>query len=236
MVMTSNLSAETREFVGKGKSRSLRREGKIPAIIYGNKLEPIAISISERDLNAELRKEGFYNRLCDLELGKEKIRVLPQEIALHPVSDKTTHIDFLRVSENTKVTIEVPVKFENEEECPGIKKGGILNIVRYNIEVSCPASNIPEFFIIDLTGLELGDSIHFSSIQNIEDGVAPTITDRDFTIASVVAPAALTSEEEETEAEEGEEGEGEGEGEETTAEGETPTEEKSTEKSDKKER
>jgi len=236
MVITSNLSAETRESVGKGKSRSLRREGKIPAIIYGNKLEPIAISISERDLNAELRKEGFYNRLCDLELGKEKIRVLPQEIALHPVSDKTTHIDFLRVSENTKVTIEVPVKFENEEECPGIKKGGILNIVRYNIEVSCPASNIPEFFVIDLTGLELGDSIHFSSIQNIEDGVAPTITDRDFTIASVVAPAALTSEEEETEAEEGEEGEGEGEGEETTAEGETPTEEKSTEKSDKKER
>jgi len=236
MVITSNLSAETRESVGKGKSRSLRREGKIPAIIYGNKLEPIAISISERDLNAELRKEGFYNRLCDLELGKEKIRVLPQEIALHPVSDKTTHIDFLRVSENTKVTIEVPVKFENEEECPGIKKGGILNIVRYNIEVSCPASNIPEFFIIDLTGLELGDSIHFSSIQNVADGVAPTITDRDFTIASVVAPAALTSEEEEAEAEEGvEEGEVE-EGEETTAEGETPTEEKSSEKGDKKEK
>ena len=106
------------------------------------------------------------------------------------------HIDFLRVSDNTKVTIEVPVKFENEEECPGIKKGGILNIVSYKIEVSCPASNIPELFIIDLTGLELGDSIRFSDIKNISDGVAPTITDRDFIIASVVAPAALTSEEE----------------------------------------
>lgn len=231
MVMTSNLSAETRESVGKGNSRSLRREGKIPAVIYGNKIEPITISIRERDLNAELRKEGFFNRLCDLELGKEKIRVLPQEIALHPVSDKTTHIDFLRVSKNTKVTIEVPVKFENEEECPGIKKGGILNIVRYNVEVSCPASSIPESFIIDLTGLELGDSIHFSSIKNVGEGVAPTITDRDFTIASVVAPAALTSEEEETEAEEGEGVEGE----EATTDGETSSDDNTSEEGDKKE-
>jgi large subunit ribosomal protein L25 len=230
MVMTSNLSAETRESVGKGKSRTLRREGKIPAIIYGNKLEPIAISINIRDLNTELRKEGFFNRLCDLEVGKEKIRVLPQDIALHPVTDKAEHIDFLRVSENTKVTIEIPVKFENEEECPGMKKGGILNIVRYNIEVSCPASNIPELFIIDLTGLELGDSIRFSNIQDISDGVTPTITDRDFIIASVVAPAALTSEEEEEESGETEEGD-----EETLAEDTAANEEKPSEDKDKKE-
>lgn len=230
MVMTSNLSAETRESVGKGKSRTLRREGKIPAIIYGNKLEPIAISINIRDLNTELRKEGFFNRLCDLEVGKEKIRVLPQDIALHPVTDKAEHIDFLRVSKNTKVTIEVPVKFENEEECPGMKKGGILNIVRYNIEVSCPASNIPELFIIDLTGLELGDSIRFSNIQDISDEVTPTITDRDFIIASVVAPAALTSEEEEEESGETEEGD-----EETLAEDTAAKEEKPSEDKDKKE-
>ena len=206
MVMKTNLSAETRESVGKGNSRALRREGRIPAIIYGNKLEPLSVSLSERDLNTELRKEGFFNKLCDLEVGKDKILVLPQAIALHPVTDRAEHLDFLRVSDNTKVTIETPVKFENEEECPGIKKGGILNIVRYSVEVSCPASNIPELFVVDLTGLELGDSIRFSNIKDVAEGVVPTITDRDFIIASVVAPAALVSEGEDT-VEEGEEGE-----------------------------
>ena len=209
MVMTSNLSAEKRESVGKGNSRSLRREGRIPAIVYGNKLEPLSISLSEKDLNTELRKEGFFNKLCDLKVGKDKILVLPQSIALHPVTDRAEHLDFLRVSDNTKVTVETPVKFENEEECPGIKKGGILNIVRYSIEVSCPASNIPELFVVDLTGLELGDSIRFSNIKDVAEGVVPTIADRDFIIASVVAPAALVSEGEDTteEGEEGEEGE-----------------------------
>mgnify|MGYP003968450917 FL=1 len=223
MVMTSNLSAETRASVGKGNSRSLRREGRIPAIVYGNKLEPLAISLSEKDLNTELRKEGFFNKLCDLELGKEKILVLPQSIALHPVTDRAEHIDFLRVSDTTKVTIEIPVKFENEEECPGIKKGGILNVVRFGIEVSCPASNIPELFIVDLTGLELGDSIRFSNIKDVAEGVIPTITDRDFIIASVVAPAALVSEEVENE-----------EDEETTDE-ENASEEKPAEDNEKKE-
>jgi large subunit ribosomal protein L25 len=206
MVMKTNLSAETRKSVGKGNSRALRREGRIPAVVYGNKLEPLSISLSERDLNTELRKEGFFNKLCDLEVGKDKVLVLPQAIALHPVTDRAEHLDFLRVSDNTKVTIETPVKFENEEECPGIKKGGILNIVRYSVEVSCPASNIPELFIVDLTGLELGDSIRFSNIKDVAEGVVPTITDRDFIIASVVAPAALVSEGEDT-VEEDEEGE-----------------------------
>ena len=122
MVMKTNLSAETRKSVGKGNSRALRREGRIPAIIYGNKLEPLSISLSERDLNTELRKEGFFNKLCDLEVGKDKVLVLPQAIALHPVTDRAEHLDFLRVSDNTTVTIDTPVKFENEEECPGIKK------------------------------------------------------------------------------------------------------------------
>ena len=206
MVMKTNLSAETRKSVGKGNSRALRREGRIPAVVYGNKLEPLSISLSERDLNTELRKEGFFNKLCDLEVGKDKVLVLPQAIALHPVTDRAEHLDFLRVSDKTKVTIEIPVKFENEEECPGMKKGGILNIVRYSVEVSCPASNIPELFVVDLTGLELGDSIRFSNIKDVAEGVIPTITDRDFIIASVVAPAALVSEGEDT-VEEDEEGE-----------------------------
>ncbi|MBT3939677.1 MAG: 50S ribosomal protein L25, partial [Pelagibacterales bacterium] len=144
-------------------------------------------------------------------------------IALHPVTDRAEHIDFLRVSDTTKVTIEIPVKFENEEECPGIKKGGILNVVRFSIEVSCPASNIPELFIVDLTGLELGDSIRFSNIKDVTEGVIPTITDRDFIIASVVAPAALVSEEVETE-----------EDEETTDE-ENASEENTAEDNEKKE-
>ena len=227
MVMKTNLSAETRKSVGKGNSRALRREGRIPAIIYGNKLEPLSISLSERDLNTELRKEGFFNKLCDLEVGKDKVLVLPQAIALHPVTDRAEHLDFLRVSDNTKVTIDTPVKFENEEECPGIKKGGILNIVRYSVEVSCPASNIPELFVVDLTGLELGDSIRFSNIKDVAEGVVPTITDRDFIIASVVAPAALVSEGEDT-VEEGEEGE--------TTEGDADaTDAKPAENGDKKE-
>ena len=225
MVMTSNLEVKSRESVGKGKSRALRREGRIPGIIYGNKNNPISISISERELKSELRRAGFFNRLCDLKLGEEKIRVLPQEISIHPVSEKTEHIDFLRVSENTKVTIQIPVKFINEDDCPGIKLGGILNVVRYTIEVSCPASKIPEEFIIDLTGLELGDSIHFSSIK-LEDEITPTIADRDFTVASIVAPAALTSEEEKTEEDEEAEGEGVGEGEgENETEGDKSSEE-----------
>ncbi len=237
MVMTSNLEVKSRESVGKGKSRALRREGRIPGIIYGNKNNPISISISERELKSELRRAGFFNRLCDLKLGEEKIRVLPQEISIHPVSEKTEHIDFLRVSENTKVTIQIPVKFINEDDCPGIKLGGILNVVRYTVEVSCPASKIPEEFIIDLTGLELGDSIHFSSIK-IEEEITPTIADRDFTIASIVAPAALTSEEEKAEDEdvegegEGEESEGEGEGEKSTEENKESSETNTKEESE----
>ena len=227
MVMKTNLSAETRKSVGKGNSRALRREGRIPAVVYGNKLEPLSISLSERDLNTELRKEGFFNKLCDLEVGKDKVLVLPQAIALHPVTDRAEHLDFLRVSDKTKVTIEIPVKFENEEECPGMKKGGILNIVRYSVEVSCPASNIPELFVVDLTGLELGDSIRFSNIKDVAEGVVPTITDRDFIIASVVAPAALVSEGEDT-VEEAEEGE-------TTEDATDATDAKPSENGDKKE-
>ena len=163
----------------------------------GDKKNPLAISINTHELNAELRKPGFLTRLYDLEIDKEKVRVLPQDISFHPVNDNAEHIDFLRVNEKTKVTIEIPVSFINEEESPGIKRGGILNVTRYNVEVLCPVASIPEKFDFDLTGLEIGDSIHFS-----DTNVKPTITDRDFTIASIVAPSALTSAESETETEE----------------------------------
>ena len=201
MVTTSPLRAEKRTELGKGESRTLRRIGRTPAIIYGDKKNPLAISINTHELNAELRKPGFLTRLYDLEIDKEKVRVLPQDISFHPVNDNAEHIDFLRVNEKTKVTIEIPVSFINEEESPGIKRGGILNVTRYNVEVLCPVVSIPEKFDFDLTGLEIGDSIHFSD-TNVEESVKPTITDRDFTIASIVAPSALTSAESETETEE----------------------------------
>ena len=201
MVTTSPLRAEKRTELGKGESRTLRRIGRTPAIIYGDKKNPLAISINTHELNAELRKPGFLTRLYDLEIDKEKVRVLPQDISFHPVNDNAEHIDFLRVNEKTKVTIEIPVSFINEEQSPGIKRGGILNVTRYNVEVLCPVASIPEKFDFDLTGLEIGDSIHFSD-TNVEESVKPTITDRDFTIASIVAPSALTSAESETETEE----------------------------------
>ena len=216
MVTTSPLRAEKRTELGKGESRALRRIGRTPAIIYGDKKKPLAISINTHELNAELRKPGFLTRLYDLEIDKEKVRVLPQDISFHPVNDNAEHIDFLRVNEKTKVTIEIPVSFINEEESPGIKRGGILNVTRYNVEVLCPVASIPEKFDFDLTGLEIGDSIHFSD-TNVEESVKPTITDRDFTIASIVAPSALTSAESETETEE----------EDTEADAETETDETS---------
>ena len=214
MVMTSSLKAEKRTTLGKGKSRALRREGKTPAIIYGDAKNPIAIAIDTRSINAELRKPGFRTRLYDLQLEEETVKVLPQDVALHPVNDNAEHIDFLRVNKNTKVTIEIPVSFINEENSPGIKRGGILNVTRYSIEVICPVANIPEKFDFDLTNLEIGDSIHFSNTQ-IDESVTPTITDRDFTIASIVAPSILTVDESETEETEGEEEDSEVETEET---------------------
>ena len=227
MVNTAPLKAEKRTTLGKGSSRLLRREGKTPGVVYGDKKKPISISIITSELNAELRKPGFLTRLYDLEIEKEKVRVLPQDILLHPVNNKAEHIDFLRVNENTKVTIEIPVSFINEEGSPGIKRGGILNVTRFNVEVVCPVTSIPEKFDFDLTGLEIGDSIHFSDIH-IDESIKPTIADRDFTIASIVAPSILT-EAEETEAEETEDGE-EGE----TVEGEQQTEETADDKKDEK--
>ena len=229
MATAASLKVEKRPEVGKGQSRSLRRQGKTPAIIYGDEKKPVAIAINTQDLNLELRKPGFLTRLLDLKLGEEIFRVLPQDIALHPVNDNAEHVDFLRVNENTKVTIEIPVSFINEENCPGIKRGGILNVTRYNVEVICPVTNIPEKFDFDLTDLEIGDSIHFSDTQ-IDESVTPTITDRDFTIASIAAPSIIT--ESESEAEETDE---EVEGEEAT-DSETETEETTAEKTeDKKE-
>ena len=206
MADINTLTAEARNQSGKGTARAVRRAGRIPAIIYGNNEEPVMITIENRVLEQELGRSGFFIRLLDLELNGTKHRVLPRDAQFHPVTDVPLHVDFLRYSANRKITVEVPVHFFNEDDSPGLKSGGVLNIVRHTIEVSCIADQIPTNFDIDLTGLEVGDSMHASSLT-LPDGVELTITDRNFTIATIAAPTIMPVEEEEEDLEgvEGEE-------------------------------
>ncbi|CAN7542323.1 50S ribosomal protein L25/general stress protein Ctc [Rhizobium sp. LjRoot30] len=185
---TYELKAEARERVGKGSSRELRRNGLIPAVIYGDKQAPIAIALSTKEVTQRIHAGGFMTTVATIDVNGEKISVLPKDYQLDPVRDFTMHVDFLRVSASSKVTVEVPVHFVNEEKSPGIKVGGVLNIVRHEVEMHCPANDIPEFLTVDLTGAKIGDSIHISHVK-LPAGSTPVITDRDFTIATIVAPA-----------------------------------------------
>jgi large subunit ribosomal protein L25 len=190
---TYELKAEARERVGKGSARELRRNGNIPAVIYGDKQAPVSISLSRNEVTKRLHAGGFMTTVATIDVGGTKYRVLPKDYQLDPVRDFMVHVDFLRVSANTRVTVEVPVHFVNEEKSPGIKRGGVLNVVRHEVEFHCSADDIPEFITADLTGLEIGDGIHISHIK-LPKGVSPVIADRDFTIATVAAPAGLKSE------------------------------------------
>ena len=188
------LAAAARERVGKGSAREARRQGQIPAVIYGDKKAPASITIEQKVLVRHLEAGGFFNTLFDIELDGKLNRVLPRDIQLHPVTDIPEHIDFLRVTSTTRISVEVPVEFLNEEESPGLKTGGVLNVVRYNVEVSCTSDLIPTSLILDLAGTEIGDSLHISAV-NLPEGVTPTITDRDFTIATIAAPTVVKEEE-----------------------------------------
>lgn len=192
------LKAEARERVGKGSARELRRNGKIPAVIYGDKQPPVSIALPYKEVTMKIHSGGFLTTIAMIDVDGKKIRVLPKDYQLDPVRDFTMHVDFLRISKGTSVTVEVPVHFVNEDASPGIKRGGVLNIVRHAVEVNCPADSIPESFIADLTGLDLGEGLHISNIT-LPDNVEPTITDRDFTIATIAAPAGLKSEEHDAE-------------------------------------
>ncbi|MEN3148285.1 50S ribosomal protein L25/general stress protein Ctc [Neorhizobium sp. IRAMC:178] len=194
------LKAEARERVGKGSSRELRRNGFIPAVIYGDKQSPLAIALSTNEVTKRIHAGGFMTTVATIEVNGEKIQVLPKDYQLDPVRDFTMHVDFLRVSGNTEVSVEVPVHFVNEEKSPGIKVGGVLNIVRHEVELLCPANDIPEFLTVDLTGAKIGDSLHISAVK-LPAGVRPVISDRDFTIATIVAPAAGVAQEEPASAE-----------------------------------
>ncbi len=201
MKEVSELTVKKRESNGTGISRALRTDKQIPGIIYGEKKNPIPIILDEKILKIRLQDPGFFSKQCELKLENETLKVLPKDIQLHPVKESILHIDFLRVGENTMVTLNVPVKFINDNSCPGIKQGGVLNIVRHEIELKTPVSKIPEYLEANLDGLEIGDSIHISSI-NLDNDVKPTIKDRDFTVATVAPPTVMKVEEEVKETEE----------------------------------
>ncbi len=198
MSETYELKAEARERVGKGSARELRRNGLIPAVIYGDKQPPMPIALPYKEVTLKIHAGGFMTTIATIDVDGKKVRVLPKDYQLDPVRDFTMHVDFLRISKDTKVVVEVPVHFENEEKSPGIRRGGVLNIVRHHVEVHCPANAIPDYFMADLTGLDINDGVHISNIT-LPEGVTPTITDRDFTIATIATPAALRSEEDEAE-------------------------------------
>lgn len=189
---TLNLPAETREGVGKGASRVLRREGRVPAVIYGNKEEPLAIHVEQKELVRLLGTGHFMNSIVEIEVGGQKVRTLPKDVAFHPVTDRPLHADFLRLAANATVHVNVPVVFTNEDASPGLKRGGVLNIVRHELEMVCDANSIPDEIVVDVAGFDVGDSIHVSTVT-LPKGATTAITDRDFTIATIVAPSALKS-------------------------------------------
>ncbi len=184
------LPAELRERAGKGASRELRRNGRVPAVIYGGKEEPTSIHIEERLLARQLNTGHFMNSIVMIEVDGKPVRTIPKDVAVHPVTDRPLHADFLRLAKDAKIQVAVPVVFANEEASPGLKKGGVLNVVRHELELVCESDKIPDEIAIDVTGLEVGDSIHISHVT-LPAGSESAITDRDFTIATVVAPSAL---------------------------------------------
>ncbi|GAB2183993.1 50S ribosomal protein L25/general stress protein Ctc [Roseibium sp. LAB1] len=208
MAASYELKASARDRVGKGAARALRREGLLPAVIYGDKKQALPITIPVKETTITLHKGGFLTHIGIIDVDGEKHQVIAKDFQLHPVRDDVMHVDFLRVAKGSTLTVEVPVHFLNEETCPGIKKGGVLNIVRHTVEMNVPADNIPEALEIDLAKAQPGDSLHISAVK-LPEGCQPTITDRDFTIATIAAPAGMKETDDETE----EENEGEGEAE-----------------------
>ncbi|MBO9425580.1 MULTISPECIES: 50S ribosomal protein L25/general stress protein Ctc [Stappiaceae] len=203
MASSYELKASARDRVGKGAARALRREGLLPAVIYGDKKPALPITIPVKETTLTLHKGGFLINIGTIDIDGEKHQVIAKDFQLHPVRDDVLHVDFLRVSGNTTLTVDIPVTFINEETCPGLKKGGMLNVVRHTVELIVPANAIPETLVFDLAKVEIGDTLHISA-TTLPEGAQPTITDRDFTVATLAAPGGGVQDDEE-EAEGGEE-------------------------------
>ena len=230
----NSLEANIRKNTSKGQLNTIRKNGNVPAIIYGGKDENQKISISKKLLKVLIEKENFLSNIITLNINGKTQNVLPREVKYHIINDEPTHVDFLRVLPGVNIKIEVPVNFINHEKSPGLKRGGVLNIVRRKVELKCPSEKIPESLILDLDGIDIGESFKISSV-NLESEVLPTIQGRDFVIATLAAPTVMKEPEKPAEAEtaaEGEEGAENAEGA-ATAEGDKPGAEGS--KSDKKE-
>ena len=193
MSETLTMSAEPRERAGKGAARATRRLGRVPAVIYGDKKDPVMVSLDPIELMKHMRSASFYTHILEMQVSDSKETVLPRDVQLHPVTDEPLHVDFLRIGKGSKVTVTVPVIFINDEQAPGIKKGGVLNVVRTEVELRCNPTDIPEQITIDLDGREIGDSIRISD-AGLGDEVELTITDRDFMLASIAAPTVATEE------------------------------------------
>jgi len=190
------IAAQPRERAGKGAARAARRAGHVPGVIYGDKKEPALIQVDPQQLDREIKKPTFFTTVYEVDIAGTVERVLPRDVQFHPVTDRPEHVDLMRVSPGTRIRVTVPVHFLNQDKSPGLKRGGVLNIVRHGIEVYCRADAIPGYFEINLEGTEIGDSIHISAVKLPED-VRPTITTRDFTVATVAAPSVMKSAEEE---------------------------------------
>lgn len=192
MSKSYELTAEARERVGKGSARELRRNGRVPAVIYGDKQAALSISLDYKELYYKIHGGGFLHTVATIDVKGDKIRVLPKDYQLDPVKDFPTHVDFLRVSANSRIKVEIPVHFINQDTSVGLKRGGILNIVRHEVEFLCPVDAIPDAITVDLAGVDIGQSVHISAIK-LPEGLTPTI-DRDFTIATIVSPGGALDE------------------------------------------
>lgn len=189
----AKLAVEARDGVGKGAARAARRNNQVPGVIYGNKEAPIAINIDPKILTMTYHSGGFFTKLLDLELGGKAIRTLPRDIQVHPVTENILHADFMRVTDKTRIRVSIPVHVKNEAKCPGLKAGGVLNIVEHAIEVTCMANAIPAYFEVDVDGLEIGDSVHIKDLK-LPEGVKPVIQDRNFTVVAVNPPTVVKEE------------------------------------------
>ena len=188
--MTNNLKATKRESKTSGDLNNLRSKGFIPAILYGGNNPNLKISIEEKLLNKVFSSDSFLSTVLDLNIDGKTEKVIPRDISYHVISDKPIHIDFMRITKGSKIILQIPVIFKNNKDCPGLKSGGVLNIVRRKVELSCSAENIPENIIVDLANLEIGASIKISSVE-LPENAQPTITDRDFVVATIAAPTIV---------------------------------------------
>ena len=209
----SNLKATKRERTSSGSNNKLRSEGLIPAILYGGKDSNQNISVKRKEIQSLVYSDTFLSKVLELDIDGKKEKVIPRDVAFHVVSEEPIHIDFMRIVTGKKIILEIPVKFINHPDSPGLKRGGVLNIVRRKVELKCPAENIPDEIVVDLTGTDIGTSIKISSVK-LENNVVPTITDRDFVIATVASPTVIKEPEKPAEDEAAAEG----------AEGEVPAE------------